>query len=164
MDFLKKHQELISFACRFCELVILGFGLYYANVQINDLRKVNAGQITLDITRDIYSDERYKNNPAIIRKIERNQPILKENKGSFDEEDLDSIIGEWDLIARLNQLDILPDDLVYSAFSFDILKAYRNSEIRKYITQTRVIESDEMIFADFEWIAEKLDGISRSKE
>ena len=145
------------------EVIVLVGGLYLAIVQIVDLRKVNSGQIALDITRDIYSEERYKQNPKIIRLIERDQPILISNGGSVDEEDLDNLLGEWDLIARFNQLGILPDDLVYQQFSFDIVKAYQNKEIRDYIGRIRKQYNDNLIYADFEWIGLWAEKTSNSK-
>lgn len=145
------------------EIVILVGGLYLVIVQISDSRKVNSGQIALDITRDIYSDERYPNNPQLIKLIQRNQPILVSNGGSIEEEDLDNLLGEWDLVARLNQLGILPDDLVYQQFSFDIVKANTNEEIKSYIGDVRRKYNDDLLFADFEWLAQWAEATSKNK-
>jgi hypothetical protein len=145
------------------QILILIIGLYLTITQISDLRKVNAGQISLDITRDIYSDERYKTNPKIIRLIEQNKPILKQNNGLFQDQDLDNVLGIWDTIARLNQVGVLPDDLVYAQFSFDIVKAYKNSEIKNYITLTRDQAGDKLIFYDFEWLAKWMEETAYNK-
>src|SRR5262245_8764330 len=82
-------------------VIALFLGLLFAGIQINDLRRVNAAQISIDLTRDIYSTESYKDNLSIMKLIGRKQPILKENGGRYDDEDLDNIIGTWDLISRL---------------------------------------------------------------
>lgn len=148
---------------RVIEIVVLVGGLYLAIVQISDLRKVNSGQIALDITRDIYSDERYPNNPKIVKLIQRNQPILVSNGGSVEEENLDNLLGEWDLVARLNKLGILPDDLVYQQFSFDIVKANTNNEIKSYISNIRKKYNDDLLFADFEWLAQWAEATSKNK-
>ena len=148
---------------RVIEILVLVGGLYLAIVQISDLRKVNSGQIALDITRDIYSDERYLKNPQLIKLIQRNQPILVNNGGTIEEEDLDNLLGEWDLVARLNQLGILPDDLVYQQFSFDIVKAYTNEEIKSYISSIRKKYNDDLMFADFEWLAQWAEATSKNK-
>ena len=142
------------------EIVVLIGGLYLTIIQIKDLRKVSAGQIALDITRDIYSNERYKQNPKIIRLIERDQTILIGNGGQVEEEDLDNLLGEWDLVARFNQLKILPDDLVYQQFSFDMVKAYQNKEIRDYIERIRKQYNDNLLYADFEWVAKWVEKTS----
>lgn len=148
---------------RIIEIVVLVVGLYLVIVQIGDSRKVNSGQIALDITRDIYSDERYQKNPQIIKLIQRNQPILISNGGSIEEEDIDNLLGEWDLVARFNQLGILPDDLVYQQFSFDIVKAYQNKEIKDYINRIRLKYNDNLMYADFEWIAKWAEETSNIK-
>lgn len=145
------------------QIVILVVGLYLTITQISDLRKVNAGQITLDITRDIYSDERYVTNPQIIKLIEQNKTILIRNGGKFQDQDLDNILGEWDTVARLNQVGVLPDDLVYAQFSFDMVKAYKNKEIQDYIKMIREQAGDDLIFADFEWLAKWADETSHEK-
>lgn len=152
-----------NFTFRVIEIVILVGGLYLALVQLSDLRKVNSGQIALDITRDIYSDERYPKNPQLIKLIQRDQPILIENGGPLEEEDLDNLLGEWDLVARFNQLKILPDDLVYQQFSFDIVKAYTNQEIKSYISRMREKYDDDLLFADFEWLAQWMEATSKNR-
>lgn len=145
------------------EIVVLIVGLYLTIIQIKDLRKVSAGQIALDITRDIYSNERYKLNPEIIRLIERDKPIMVSNGGLVEEEDLDNLLGEWDLIARFNRLGILPDDLVYQQFSFDMVKAYQNKEIRDYIERIRKQYNDNLLYEDFMWIAKWAEETSSLK-
>ena len=52
-EFFRKINQ--SFTLRVIEIVVLIGGLYLALIQLSDLRKVNSGQIALDITRDIYS-------------------------------------------------------------------------------------------------------------
>ncbi len=145
------------------EIVVLIVGLYLVIIQISDSRKVNSGQIALDITRDIYSDERYPKNPEIIKLIQRDQSILINSGGSIDEEDIDNLLGEWDLVARFNQLGILPDDLVYQQFSFDIVRAYNNKEIRDYINRIRAKYGDNLMYADFEWLAKWAEETSNAK-
>ena len=157
------HKINWNLSLRVIEILVLVGGLYLAIVQISDLRKVNSGQIALDITRDIYSTERYQNNPALIKLIEENKPILVANKGPFQEQDLDNLLGEWDLIARFNRLEILPDDLVYQQFSFDIVKAYTNIEIKSYIRNIRKKYNDDLMFADFEWLAQWAEATSKNK-
>lgn len=144
-------------------LLVLIVGVYLTVIQIGDLRKVNSGQIALDITRDIYSKERYPNNPEIIKLIEQNKPILVDDKGKFQEQDLDNLLGEWNLIARFNQLSILSDDLVYEQFSFDLVKAYENTEIKSYINRVRKENNDNLFYADFEWLAKWAKATSNFK-
>lgn len=153
MDESKRHKSDMSFGFNILNLLILIIGLVFTVIQISDLRRVNAGQISLEISRDIYSTERYKNNPEIIKVISAGKPILKYNGGNYDEQDLDNLLNQWDLIARFNQLGILPDDIVYSQFSFDIQESYDNPEIKAYINKERQEYNDPQIFSDFEWIA-----------
>lgn len=162
---LKGHFSKINwgFTFRAIEIVVLVGGLYLTLVQLSDLRKVNSGQIALDITRDIYSDDRYPRNPQLIKLIQRGQPILIEGGGTVEEEDLDNLLGEWDLIARFNQLGILSDDLVYQQFSFDIVKAYQNPEIKDYISRIRAKYNDDLMYADFEWLAKWAEKTSNIK-
>ena len=145
------------------EILVLVVGLYLTIVQISDLRKVNSGQIALDITRDIYSNERYPKNPKIVKLIQRDQPVLISNGGHIEEEELDNLLGEWDLIARFNQLGILPDDLVYQQFSFDMVKAYKNREIQNYIDAIRTKYKDPLLYEDFEWLSKWAESISHSQ-
>lgn len=158
--FNRKNLETVL---HIIEITVLIVGLYLVIIQIEDSRKVNSGQIALDITRDIYSNERYQNNPQIIKLIQRGQPILVSNGGQIEEEDIDNLLGEWDLIARFNQLSILPEDLVYQQFSFDMVKAYRNKEIRDYIDRIRLKYNDNLMYADFEWLAKWAEETSNAK-
>lgn len=152
--FRRINWDRYKFALHILEIIILGVGVWVAVIQLRDLRNVNAGQIALDITRDIYSDERYKQNPTIIRLIERSQPILKENGGPMDDEDLDNLLGEWGTVSNFNKAGVLPDDLVYEQFSFDMEKAYKNPEIRNYIKDQRIKYKDPLLFEDFVWLAQ----------
>lgn len=155
------HKWRFNSVLHVIEIIVLIVGAYLVIIQIEDSRKVNSGQIALDITRDIYSTERYRNNPAIIKLIEENKPILVGDKGPFQEQDLDNLLGEWDLVARFNQLGILPDDLVYQQFSFDMVKAYKNQEVKDYISRLR--KQDNLMYADFEWLAKWADATSNSE-
>lgn len=157
------HRLRADLVIQTITLLVLIAGVCLTIIQISDLRKVNSGQIALDITRDIYSTERYPNNPQIIRLIEENKPILTNDGGKFQEEDLDNLLGEWDLIARFNQLGILPDDLVYQQFSFDAQKAYEDTEIQNYINRIRKQNNDNLFYADFEWFAKWAEETSNSK-
>jgi hypothetical protein len=166
--FIKKLKQCFAFlnfdtTVRLLEIIILGAGLYFAITQVIDLRKVNAGQIVLDINRDIYSNTIYKTNPEIIRLIERSKPILIENGGKYQYQDLDNLLGEWDTVARLNQTGVIPDDLAYAQFSFDMVKAYQNKEIMDYIKLTRQQSNDNLIFSDFEWLAKWMEQTSQNK-
>jgi hypothetical protein len=159
----KINKPKLGVVLRFIEIIVLIVGLYLVIVQISDSRKVSSGQIALDMGRDIYSNERYKNNPQIIKLIQRHQPILVSNGGSIEEEDLDNLLGEWDSISNFNQLGILPDDLVYKEFSFDIEEAYNNKEIRDYIKRIRKDYNDDSLYSDFEWLAKWVDETSNKK-
>lgn len=165
LKFLRKNKINkyigLNTTLQILQIIILVAGLYLTITQIQDLRKINAGQIALDITRDIYSPERYPNNPNLIKLLERNRPILKINHGEYDEQDLDNLLGEWDIVARLNQAEVLPDDLVYSQFSFDLTKAYKSKEVMGYVKSVRKQYGDDLIFADFQWLAEWADKTSK---
>ncbi len=145
-----KTESIFSFI----QIIILIVGLYLTITQINDLRKVSAGQIVLDINRDIYSNERYQTNFQIIKLIEQNKPILIKNGGKFQDQDLDNVLGEWDAIARLNQSGVIPFELAYAQFSYDMIKTYKNQEIKEYISSVRRDANDNHIFTDFEWLAQ----------
>ncbi len=129
-------------------------GLIFTVIQINDSRKVNAAEISLNLTRDIYSNIQYKNNPVLIKLINQGKPILRENGGIYDEEDLDNLLSQWDMIARLNQQGLLPFDVLYSQFSFDLEQAYKNQEVMSYIHKIRVKYNDTTFYSDFEWLAQ----------
>jgi hypothetical protein len=161
--FCEKYEKTLGLTLHAIEIVVIVGGVYLALVQIRDLRKVNAGQIALDITRDIYTDERYANNPKIIKLMQLNEPILKVNGGPMSEADLDNILGEYEFIARLNDIGVLPNDLVSQQFSFNLIKAWKSKEIQRYIEHIRKAYKNENLFADFEWLAEKMEDFNNVK-
>lgn len=131
-------------------------GVVFSLVEIQDLRKANANVMSLNLTHDIYTDTHYKNNPRLIKLIDKGEPILIENGGKYEEEDLDNLLSQWDLIARLNQEGTMPFDVIYSQFSFHIVQAYENQEIQDYLKKIREENNDPALYADFEWLAKWL--------
>lgn len=88
----------------------------------------------------------------LMAAIEEGKPILKQNGGRFETWQLDSYIGKYETVYNLYANGLLENDMVYSAFSYNIVKAFQHPEIGAYVNVAQ--EKDQTIFAGFEYMAQ----------
>jgi hypothetical protein len=135
MNFFKKVKFDTYLHC--LEIVILIGGLSVAYLELHNIQMTNSGNLTLEIYKDIKSDQVFKNNPKIIEDIANGTPILKENGGKLDEIDLNNYLGLFDWISAANKTGVISNDMVYDFYGDYILDTYNNKEIRGYISTLR---------------------------
>jgi len=147
---LRINWELLSRILRIFEVLAIIGGVIFATVQIRDLRNSQSTQLMLEFNKDLNSDI----NASLITAIEENKPILKENGGEFTPTDIDRYLGAYELLNNVSEAGLISDDMLYNAFSYDIIKTYQNKEIQDYLSKIR--QEDSSFFRGFELLAKDL--------
>jgi len=76
-------------------------------------------------------------NQQIIRAIEREKKIFKENGGKFSREDIDDFLGYFELMSIYWKLGILKLELINDMFGYYIRNTYENEEIQAYLEEVQ---------------------------
>jgi hypothetical protein len=135
---------------RFLEVTAIIVGVVFTMVQIRDVRNMQSAQLMLDFNNQLNSDT----NSKIITAIENNQPIFKENSGNFTSTDVDKYLSVYELLYDTYDAGLITGSMLYSGFSYDIIKTYDNQEIQAYLKKVMVDNKD--IFAGFKVLAQSL--------
>ncbi len=101
-------------------------------------------------------DEKLKQrtNREIFDAIQRNQPILKENNGKFEAEELDDYLDVLGSIEEAYERNIISKDLAYNWFSDYSEKSLKNKEIIAYLNSLRAENPD--YYSGIEQFVEKI--------
>jgi|GEM_PF-735462 len=89
-----------------------------------------------------------KPNPQLRMVIQSGKPILKVHGGKFTEDDLEGYLGIFDALSDLYEKGMINKELFYNNYSYDIEKAYDNSEVQSYLKELRKTEADDYIGFD----------------
>lgn len=84
--------------------------------------------------------------------LEKGRSILKEHGGKFATSDLDIYLGLYNQLDECFDLGQISGEIVYNNFSDDLIRAYRNNEIRAYLKKRREEDADN--FKGFDDLAE----------
>lgn len=148
--FLKLEWKQIEKTLRIIEVLAIVGGVIFAMVQIRDLRNNQSAQLMLEFNKELNSDL----NANLITAIEENKPILKENGGKFTTTDIDRYLGTYELLNNVSEVSLMNDNMLYNAFSYDIIKTYQNIEIQDYLLKIR--QENKSFFLGFEILAKDL--------
>jgi hypothetical protein len=146
-------------------VLIAAGGLIFTGLQVNDTRKAEAASVALQF------DERLRKpqSVAIIDAVENIPPknILKEHGGSSSEDDVYSLLGDYDTLYYLHEDGLIDDRTVYALFCGDLVNIRRNKEIGRYLQVDRALAAksdahpgDELI--GYEKMADKCDAWDKS--
>lgn len=75
-------------------------------------------------------------NGAILDAIDDDEPILKP-KGAFTEDQLGNLIDEFEILSVACDEKIINRHMAYEAFSEEVIEAYKNEEVRRYVADSR---------------------------
>ncbi len=92
--------------------------------------------------------------PKLAAAIDSHKHVLKENGGKFTDDDLEGYLNILEAMNDLYQKHLIPEDLFYSGYSYEIEKAYDNSEIQDYLKKIRKDEAD--LYSGFDQIAKEM--------
>ncbi len=150
----KKHGcsrwDFISRFLRTIEIVAIVAVVIFAAIQIRDMRNMQSAQLMLEFNEDLTSTT----NSRIITAIEKNQPVFQKSGGEFTTTDIDNYLGIYELLNNVSEIGLISDNMLYNAFSYDIIKTYQNKEIQDYLSEIR--QEDSYFFLGFEILAEDL--------
>jgi len=147
---LRINWKLFSRILRLLEVGAIIGGVIFVMIQIRDFRNSQSAQLMLEFNKDLNSDI----NASLITAIEENKPILKENGGEFTATDIDRYLGAYELLNNVSEAGLISDDMLYNAFSYDIIKTYQNKEIQDYLSKIR--QENNSFFLGFELLAQDL--------
>ena len=143
--------EIFSHILRIIEIIAIVGGVYFAGMQIRDVRNMQSAQMMLEFNNDLNNQI----NAQIITTIEDDQPIFLKNGGKFTSTDIDKYLTNYELLNNIYEAGLITDDMLYNAFSYDVVKTYKNKEIKDYLFEIR--KKDKLFFAGFERLAKSLE-------
>ena len=143
-----EHTEKVL---RIIEVLVIILGVWFAGVQIRDVRNMQSAQLMIDFNNQLNSPV----NSKIVTTIENKGILLKENSGNITDTEIDKYLGLYELLYDVWDTGLITDNMLYSGFSYDILVTYHNPEIINYLKKIRV--DDKEIFAGFEALAKSLE-------
>jgi hypothetical protein len=148
--FPKPEWKQTEKVLRIIEVLAIIGGVIFAGVQIRDLRNSESARLMLEFNKELNS---YLN-ANLITAIEHNKPIFKEAGGGFTTTDVDRYLGVYELLNTVSVTGLISDHMVYNAYAYDILKTYRNEEIKNYLA--KIWQEDSSFFRGVDALAEDL--------
>jgi hypothetical protein len=126
-EFWSRFMTIVQF------LVVVGVGTYLTVAQMK------YSQQNLYAESMLKFDEKFSKDRInrLIIAIEDGKPLLRSNGGVFNEDDLEELLGDYDELSEFYKMGLINKKLIYEDFSYDLLKAYNNQEIKKYLNQVR---------------------------
>ena len=128
--------------------------------QIRTSAQSTLGDLILRFHSDFFFRRR---NSKIIRAIEDHRPVLKENGGKFDDEDLDDFLGIIELLDLYIKKGLLEKQMVDDMFGYYIVIAYENKEVRDYIDLIRKDMKDADYYSGTEFLAKQFGAKTQAK-
>ncbi|MCE9642972.1 MAG: hypothetical protein K8Q97_01460 [Candidatus Andersenbacteria bacterium] len=119
--------------------VIISF--FIIHLQVEDFHN-NQADIGFKYIQNIDQELRTGTNFQIAVAIERKNPLLKKNGGSFTEDDFDIFLAVYNRLSEIYDRDLISPDLLYGEFSYGIILAHENPEIQDYLRKIRIDDSD----------------------
>ena len=91
----------------------------------------------------------------LLRTVEQDKPILIANGGEYTEFDMDDYLGFFELLEKYNEDNTLSFYLIDNQFSYCIIHAYNNAEIKDYIDRLRKDTKSNDAYSGFEKLAKR---------
>ena len=129
-------------------VLILGITLIYTELHKQNM--IEKSKFVYTIIKDF---ENNSIDTAIANDINSAKILLKENGGKWSDYDLDQYLGFYELMYDYMDANSLNERDVYDNFSNDIDAAYKNKEIKTYITDLRTQTKDNAYYIKFEILA-----------
>ncbi len=123
------------------------FGLFLTWSELRSVRLNQSAELVLRVDEVLETPTNLK----LMAIIESSKPILKKDGGEFEEWELDAYLGAYETLYNLYANDLITGDMLYSAFSYSIVQAYQNNEIKEYIGNIQ--EKNPEVFAGFQDLA-----------
>lgn len=125
--------------------------LHLANKQIEDFKN---SQNNREVEYVLNFDDRLNSgtNYRLGLAVDKNRPILQNNSGNFTTDDLDLFLGVYNQLSDVYDKGLISQGLLYSNFSYGLMRAYQNEEIQEYLKKIRT--EDESYFQGFDILGE----------
>jgi hypothetical protein len=167
------HEKLLS---TFTGLLVL-IGIVYSIATILQWRSMNQQARTMTQQLEIMKaemnrteaaraadlllrfDERLSKEPyaKLASAIDSHKHFLKENGGKFTDDDLEGYLNILDGMNDLYQRHLIPAELFYNGYSYQIEKASDNLEIQNYLKQIR--KDDPDLYSGFDHLAKEMKAL-----
>ena len=118
-------------------------GLFLGWNELKNLRLNNSAGLVLQIDQMLATPI----SQELIQAIEKKEPLFKKNDGKFEDWQIDVYIGVYETLYNLYANDLISEDMLYSAFSYNLEKAYANEEVMEYIFELQ--KDDSQVFLGF---------------
>lgn len=121
--------------------------------QINEWKSNQTNRST-DLLLRLEDRLRENNNEKIISAIEKNKPILIENKGVLSRQDLDYFLNDLLSINDIYNKELIDCNSIYMWFSDYLDQTIKNKEVINYIFEKR--KTDENSFRGLEEFTDEI--------
>ena len=135
---------------------VAGVSMIY--IQLHNNNAIQKSRFVNDL--NIYF-ENHRLDSAIENDIYTNRPLLKINKGRWDDKDLNNYIGFFELLSDYQEAGSLNERDVFDYYSEYILETYENKDIQQYISNVRKEGKSDDYFIKFEQMAKKYQQLNK---
>jgi len=134
--------------------VVVSVGLTLIFIEMRNNNSIQRSKFSHEMS--LYF-ENNKIDSAIENDLYLKKPLLTTNKGRWSDKDLNNYLGFFELLSDYVDAGSLNYKDVFDGFSDDVLIAYNNKEIIKYISNTRVEAKDNEYYIKFEKMAKSFE-------
>ena len=139
------------------QTVALIASVYLLREQINDLQDTKSSRSADFIFR--FNEQLDKPPLSKLRiAIISRKPVLKKNGGKFDEDDLEQYLDLWEGLNDLYVKGLIRKEMFYNSYSYDIGKAYENTEVQAFVKESRQEAPD--FYTGFDNLAKEMKEFS----
>jgi hypothetical protein len=144
------YWELTTRFFKIIEVSAVILGVIFTINQIAQIKNSQSADLILRI------DDKLNKQPyqEIASVIEDNKPVLKKQSGRYTGNELEDYLGEVELICNMYEDNLITDDMLNNAFSYEIVSAYKDKEVQEYLKPIRA--SDSSFYVGFETVGKKL--------
>ena len=118
------------------EFLIIVLGTFYSYAQFIESKNSQLARKN-DLAIHYYDRLNSGTNEKIYLAIERKTPLMVENGGKFNDDQVDNYLGDLHDVGQDLYSDLLDGGKVCSNFSDFAIKTWDNSEIQGYLLKTR---------------------------
>ena len=133
-------------------------GLSLIYIEMNNTNAINKSKFFYEI-----SENSLKNSldTAIGNDLANRKPLFKINHGRWDDFDINNYLGFYEMLSDYVDARTINYRDVIDFYSEDVLIAYHNKEIQKYIADARKDGGSNEYFIKFENLAKKFENSNK---
>lgn len=139
---------------------VLTVGVSLIYIELHNRNSIERSRFSHEIMTYFLDNKRFN---GIANDIYDGKPVLKKNKGLWDDADIDDYLGYYESLDDYVNAGSLNLRDEFNNYSDVILSAYNNKEIKNYIKAARDSAQDNSYYEQFEKLAKTFEGINKEQ-